>query len=291
MMKRRAYHSLAWSVLCCSVLGVCAASSLQAAHASNPTHKQERLAKIKQKFHAPTIKVLLAGDVDGAIIEVKGPYNIYDPFTAEKLYSAFTPATNYMFPTRDGLKWGQEFPGVYQLLIVPDDCQTPILVGGTEYCGMVAIYQLDGSIGIVNEVPVEDFVASCLTNELAGKVTSKEGIAACAIALRTKAYEASLVGETPYWDVKAEAWGYDGSSDIPRTASFQDALRSSQDMVLQQLTQKASPELPDIAWFSQAKASIPVAEINALAGDGKNAREILEHFFACSTVALLTRSQ
>lgn len=286
MMKRRTYHSIAWGVLCSCVLG-----TLHATHANHQTHKQERLAKIKQRFHSPTIKVLLAGDVEGAIIEIKGSYNIYDPYTADKLYSAFTPATNYMYPTRDGLKWGQEFPGIYQLLLVPDDCQTPILVNGVEYSGMVAIYQLDGSIGIVNEVPVEDFVASCLTNDLAGKVPSKEGIAACAIALRTKAYEASLTGQTPYWDVKAEAWGYEGSSDIPRTTSFQDALRASQDMVLQLVSQKnSSPELPDITWFSQAKTAVPFTEINALAKDGKNAREILEHFFARSTIALVTHS-
>jgi hypothetical protein len=114
-----------------------------------------------------------------------------------------------------------------------------------------------------------------------------EGVAACAIALRTKAYEASRAGKTPYWDIKAEPWGYQGSSEILRTASFQDAIRASQDMILKPSENKSTSNGIAVGWFVPHTQSTPLAEINALANEGKNAKEILEHFFSGAKISLL----
>ncbi len=119
-----------------------------------------QLLSMKHRPLGPTIKVMIQQDVEGALVEVKGSYNVYDPGTGKKLETCFAPSSYYMHPTTDGLKWGAEFPDMFQLLIVPDSPKTTILVQGIEYHGMVYAYQADGAIGFVNEVTLDDYTRS-----------------------------------------------------------------------------------------------------------------------------------
>ena len=248
---------------------LCAASKEEAVLNNN---------SIKNWPSDPTIKVLVLQDVEGALVEVKGSYNIYDPRTGKKLDSAFSSSTYYMHPTTDGIKWGVEFPGVFQVLIVPDSPTTTVLVHGIEYRGMVYAYQADGTIGFVNQVILDDYTNSCISSRSQGKLTHPEAISALAIALRTDALYKSQHGKTKYWDVKASQVGYQGQAVVSLEKPYVDAFKMTSKMVLQ--------NVQPISWFNGKMELAPVQEIQSQASEGKDARSILNRFFPDNHIVL-----
>ncbi len=246
---------------------------LSAEPTSDGKHLQEEL---RERFNGPSIRVQLMSDQDGSLVEVKGKYNVYDPRTGKKLDSAYTSSSYYMYPTVDGIKWGQEFPGIYQVLLVPDSPKTTLLVGGTEYLGMAYMYQIKGGLGAVNEVSLEDFVASLLSSHIPSDITEKEALAALAIALRTEALHWVAIATNPYWDVKAGTVGYRGSSIERHDSGFEEALRQTKDLVMKKM---GINDLVTVRWFSVGETMAPVQEMQNLAKEGKDARAILEKLF------------
>jgi stage II sporulation protein D len=255
-----------------------------AAHAEDLSKDAvSRLIEIRERFDGPTIRIQLFDDVEGTQVEVKGRYNVFDPKTGKKADSAFLASNYYMYPTVDGIKWGAEFPGLYQVLIVPDKTETTVLVGGTEYRGMAYLYQIQGTLAAVNEVSLEDFVTSILSSHIPSYVTEKEAIAALAIALRSEALRQMTFSKSPYWDVKAGTFGYRGFSIERHDAPFIDAMRSSKAMVLMK-----GDDVVNVKWFAAGEAMAPFHEIQNWAKDGYDARAILEKLFPDSKIVLLS---
>ena len=236
------------------------------------------LEAITSQALSPTIKVLVLQDVEGALVEVKGAYNIYDPHTGKKLESVFTSSAYYMHPTTDGIKWGTEFPGIYQLLLVPDSPKTTILVHGIEYRGAVYAYQMDGTIGFVNEVSLDEYANSVVSSMCQGQNVEPEAIAALAIACRTDALFKSRNGKTKYWDVKASQVCYHGAAAVSLDKPAADALQMTNKMVMQ----NAKP----IAWFNGSTLAAPMQDIQAKAAEGRDAKAILWSFFPNDKIVL-----
>lgn len=225
-----------------------------------------------EQVRQPAIKVQLFKDKEGALIEVKGPYNVFDPKTGKKIDICFMPASYYMYPTTDGLKWGQEFPGVYQVLIAPDKKEATVVVAGTEYRGKSYLYQIQGAIGAVNEVSIEDFVVSVLSSHVPAEVTSQDALEAIAIVLRTEVYNCLNQGSNQFWDIKASSFNYQGYAVERRDDPFLDAIASTRGMILRNAKSEQSPA---IRWFQEGKTAAPVKKIDSLANEGKDAKEIL----------------
>ena len=162
------------------------------------------LENVKHRPQSPTVKLLLAKDQDGAQIEVKGGYFVYDPFTGKQIDNAYTGSSCYMYPTTEGIKWGEEFPGVHQLLIVPK--YGTFLVSGIEYRGMLYAYQIEGALAFVNELAVDDLVDSILSSKISPKISNKEVLAALAIVARGDALTKSYDTKSAYYDMKASMW-------------------------------------------------------------------------------------
>ena len=57
----------------------------------------------------PTIKILLEKETEGAMVQVTGPYNIYDPYTGRRLATRFTGKSAFIQPVREGVRWGEVF--------------------------------------------------------------------------------------------------------------------------------------------------------------------------------------
>ncbi|MBS0635712.1 MAG: hypothetical protein JSR37_09640 [Verrucomicrobia bacterium] len=234
------------------------------------------LDELRERFDGPTIRIQLMSDTDGAQVEVKGAYNVFDPRTGKKLDSAYASSSYYMYPTVDGIKWGQEFPGIYQVLLVPDRPATTLLVGGTEYRGMAYLYQIKGTLGGVNEVSLEEFVRSMLSTHVPSDITEEEALAALSIALRTEALYWLAIANNQYWDVKASNVGYKGAALERHDDAFDHALKTSRDMVMKKM---GSDDLVSVRWFSAGESMAPVQEMQKLAKEGKDARAILERLF------------
>lgn len=237
---------------------------------------QKKIDEIRELFNGPSIRVQLLQEVDGTQVEVKGPYNIYDPRTGKKLDRAYMASSYYMYPTVDGIKWGQEFPGVYQVLIVPDKVPTTLLIGGTEYRGMGYVYQIKGTLGAVNETSLEDFVASIMSTHIPQQIAQTEALAALMIAMRTEALSWIEHGKNPYWDIKAGLVGFRGSSVERHDSNFDEARRITKDLVL---TDVNAGGLVKVQWFGAGEAMAPIHQIEQLAKEGKDARAILEKVF------------
>jgi hypothetical protein len=260
---------------------LCALCAALVAHALTPslfaiTEGEARIQLIKHHPKGPTIKVLVLQDVEGALVEVKGPYNVYDPNTGKKLETAFSGSSYYMHPTTDGIKWGSEFPGVFQVLIVPDNAKTTFLLQGVEYHGMLYCYQADGTIGYVNELTIDDYADSlvaCITQE---KVLDKEAFAALAIAARADALYKIKHGASKFWHVKGSLVNYIGAACTRTDRPFLDAMKETQGMVLD-LNQQ-------IGWFNNNP--VPITEIQQQAIDGKTAKAILRSYFPDSSISI-----
>ncbi len=167
---------------------------------------------ISEQKGNPTIKVLVEDRVPGAMLEVTGSYNIYDPATGEKIASRFADKRYFIQPTASGVKWGEQFPGIYQIAIVPDEMEhTTVLVGGVQYKGAVLVYQIDDKLSFVNELPVEDYVKSAVSSALKpGETVQDEALAAMVIVARTNAYYQKLRDLDAYWHVQAREENYQG---------------------------------------------------------------------------------
>ena len=178
-----------------------------------------------------TIRVLLLENVPSAIVEAKGGYSLYNPKNGKNISIGGLFGKRYVAqPYGDGLKWGEIFPGLYQVVIHPDP-QTTFLVNGIEYAGKLALFQVGDRITIVNEVDVDDYIKSTLAMQFDNSA-SEEVMAAIVIAARTDA--CYLVQRAPNADyqVKAADVGYEGVGVTRRGNGVDRAVDSTRPLVM-----------------------------------------------------------
>ena len=66
-----------------------------------------------------TIKVLIEKQKDKILLEAKGRHFIYHPSNEHLISQESTSTKNWVTTAHNGLKWGQLFPGTFQIRIVP----------------------------------------------------------------------------------------------------------------------------------------------------------------------------
>lgn len=179
-----------------------------------------------------TIKVLIDHSVDGAMLQVKGSYNIYDPKDGSRVGTRFLPKNMFIQPLPSGLRWGEEFPGIYQVAIVPDNEKTPILINGKQYQGRVYVYQINNKISIVNEVSLDDYVRSTLSDHVDPSI-GKETLAALVIAARTDAFYKSQIGPSDYYNVDAHETGYKGEGVTGINRKLEETVAETKHLIMQ----------------------------------------------------------
>lgn len=179
----------------------------------------------------PMIDVLIVNDQSSVILEVKGKYHLYDPNTNKHLSSRMLGKRKPFETMASGLKWGEEFPGTYQIKIVPDGHQTTVVIDGEEYYGAIVVYDIGGSISIVNRVDIEDYLSSMLPQQFP-EALPEETLAAVAITARTNAYYDSLNPRNPFWAVDAQKIGYKGINSAHYHNEMERAIRATSHMVM-----------------------------------------------------------
>jgi stage II sporulation protein D len=279
--------------ICCSfgLLVLCSALSAQTltvAPAGTTPVCSPQLARVRFMPEEPVIKVLLTKGQEGLMVEVKGPHNIYDPYSGKKLDAAFTGSSYYMSPTSDGIRWGQDFPGTYQVLIIPDEPSSGVFVNGIAYPGVVSFYEVDSRLAAVNWASLEDFVSSVFSGNFLPKETDqREALAAYAIALRTKAFQHIQSGENAFWDVAADACGYKGNAVVRFDAPFREAMKSTRKLVMVGKEQAATSQRFDKKSIDDIRQQMPVADVQSMAREGRDARIILHRFYPDQNLSLV----
>lgn len=235
----------------------------------------------------PTLKVLVVHDKEGVVVEVKGKYKINDPNTGEHISTRFIGKRKLIQTVHDGLKWGEEFPGIYQLEIVPDEAGTTTVVDGIEYHGPIFVYDIGGTVSIVNQVYVEDFLSSALANRYRQQF-SQETLAAIAIAARTASYYRVQNPKSKFWGVDGEQAGYQGFAAINASSRMEQAIANTKYMVMSRsTTDQGTPETFLAKWPEEkgsnsdqaVVAKITLTEAEEMAKKGDNAAQILAKAF------------
>lgn len=252
----------------------------------------------------PHIRVLILHDVENFNLETRGTYSVYDPnrdMTVENesndtfISTRFAGKAREMKAVPDGLKWGELFPGVYQLRIHPEEKGSAVFVNGQPYPGDIYIYEIDkatGSLSVVNRVTIEDFLKSILAD--VDQKMHPETMAALIIVARTNSYYQALHPKTGFWDVDATKVGYRGDQ-APRQMEVANALNQTKNMVLSATGIYEGVVTPFPAQFGfitspnpNAKASvISIEEANKMAESGAHAAQILAKAFPNTSIALI----
>lgn len=275
-------------------------SSLQASLWSNVAD----LFSARSTQPAPSIRVLLLHGVEGADLEVRGQYSLFDPFTNEYISTRFKGKRKDLQTLNDGLKWGEAFPGLYQLKIRPDEANSMTIVNEQEYLGSLYVYDIGGAISIVNQVPIEQYVYSILSNEEAEiQPLHPEVVASLAIVARTNAYFQAQNPKTSFWSVDAQTVHYRGNprlkeegEDVQVIEKIDNAINATRHMIISNTGVYEKVATPFAAEFGFIKlghhykdvvvSKISLQEANQLAQNGMHAAQILGKAFPYTTVML-----
>jgi hypothetical protein len=237
-----------------------------------------------------SLKILIMHDKPGVVLEVKGRYQLFDPNTNTVLGNRFSGKRKYIQPLKDGIRWGEEFPGIYQLLVQPDDRRTTTVVDGIEYRGKMYIYDIGGTISIVNEIPFDEYVKSMISPYIQQKLP-EEVIAALAITARTNANYLKQNSRNNFWNVESNQINYHGFALTNPSTLLDQAIRMTQNMIM---TGSSGPFLAkwDIVEANAIPTKEPVTSNISLeqavrfAHQGDHAAQILKKAFPEAQVNL-----
>jgi hypothetical protein len=234
----------------------------------------------------PTIGVLITHDVPGVVLEVKGKYKIFDPHTNAFISTRFIGKRKFVQALSDGIKWGEEFPSLHQLQIVPDNPKTSTLVDGIEYKGIINVYDIGGTISVVNELPIDEYVKSILNPYYSSSIP-KELAAALVILERTYAFDQLQKAPSRYFNIDKENVNYLGYAASIKGEDFSRAVLNTQKMILMKEgiplavnLKKGVKEMPDLGKLSFDQAI-------ELANKGQHAAQILSQAFPGSSIGLI----
>lgn len=246
----------------------------------------------------PTIRVLVIHDKEGVDLEVRGKYSLFDPYTDSYISSRFVGKNRYIQALSDGLKWGEAFPGLYQIKIRPDESNTLTIVDGREYEGSIYVYDIGGTISVVNQLPIEEYVRSVLA-AYQERHLEPETLAALAIVARTNAYFQAVNPRNTYWAVDAQKVGFKGRTFVPLI--IDDAARLTRYMIMSRTGVYEGAATPFPAQFDQLSpgqsakevvvSRISLEEANQMAKQGEHAAQILNKAFPKTMIMLMEYSQ
>lgn len=255
------------------------------------------------KPKAPSIRVLIAYDVEKATLEVKGKYSLWDPNEDKNdpskkereitLLPRFAGKIRDVEATHEGIKWGETFPGTYQLKVLSETPSTALFVDNKEYKGNLYIYDVEGSLGIVNQTPIEDYLRSILADYDQYHL-HPEALASVAIAARTNAYFQANNPKNTYWAVDAKKVGFNGLSDV--SPEINEAVRATRHMIMSStgVYEKVATPFPSQfntttipATKDAVVSKISLEEVNKMAKNGEHAAQILAKAFPNTQIMLL----
>lgn len=187
--------------------------------------------KVEEKEKPATIKILLEKDSEGLLLEAHGPYAVYNPENGKKMSSGRRGKRFYLYPHAEGIKWGENFLGTFQLQIVPTSSETTFLVNGIQYHGAIEIYHIENRLSIINEVNVESYIKATLAEQFLPPIPPSV-LDALAIISRTNTYYTALTNRDAFWHVKAKEVGYHGAALTLQNLEIDRAVDRSRHLIM-----------------------------------------------------------
>ncbi|NBO23893.1 MAG: SpoIID/LytB domain-containing protein [Chlamydiae bacterium] len=188
----------------------------------------------KEKIVEPpiSIKLLLKKDTPGVLLESKGAYSIINPENSKKLSYGNKGKRSYLYAMADGIKWGEGFPGIYQMVLSGQTLKDTFLLDGIEYEGNLSFYDIDQQISIVNEIPLESYLKSLLREKFDGDHIDLKVLKCLAIIFRTQLYHTLSKNKEAYWQVDLTKSQFLGSSQNKSDPYIEEACDSTKSVIL-----------------------------------------------------------
>lgn len=180
---------------------------------------------------AASVKVLLHKDIDGALVEAKGSYIVLDPFLGKKISSGLKGKRFYLYPHKEGIKWGEDFLGTFQLKLIPHSKNTSFLINGIQYQGSIEIFCVNDKITIINDVDIENYLQSILAPRFASHI-HKTVMDALAIVERTNIYYQVIHNKDCFWHVNAKDVDYRGYATTQFNKNVDRAVSNTKFLVM-----------------------------------------------------------
>jgi SpoIID/LytB domain protein len=156
------------------------------------------------------VKVLLKGRVPAFFLDVKGEFEVVDLKNGRRQVKSYFPKKGTL-QIKDGIKWVESFWGIHQIKVIPVQ-NDPVLVDGVEYFGNVEVISADNLLHVINEVEVEDYVRSYMTQHFCDKPLNKTVLEAICVVVRTDVYHTLMRNRQSYFHLDAKKVGYQGAS-------------------------------------------------------------------------------
>lgn len=189
------------------------------------------LGSVAEPTNPKNIQILLEKEATEVLLEVKGPYYLLNPHDGSRIASGLLGKRFIVRELDNGLKWGEEFPGVHQIYIKPRSPETAIFVNGIQYAGGIAIFGVAGLIHVVNDLDIESYVKSTLTAQFPTPL-EPEVFSALAILARTDAYYHATKNASFFWHISAEEAGYLGCALVVPDSAIEKAVDSTKHLIL-----------------------------------------------------------
>lgn len=176
----------------------------------------------------PTIKVLVGKLSDKVRLDVEGPFQLTPIECDEPLLSAPKGRRGPLTTTEKGLKWREIFSDVFEMRLIPTHEKTIWSVGGQPFKGCLEIYSIGGTLNLVNEVDIENY----LTCHLASKSLQDlkpSAMQALAIVARTHLHYIAERGAYANWQVTLGKTGYPHPQKNPTIA---EAVKNTRGQIL-----------------------------------------------------------
>ncbi|MBI5273210.1 MAG: SpoIID/LytB domain-containing protein [Chlamydiia bacterium] len=188
----------------------------------------ERLA---ESIAPRNIQVLIEKEATEVLLEVKGSCYLFNPHDGSRIASSLLGKRFMIRALENGLKWGEEFPGIHQIYIQPKSPDTAIFINGIQYAGGVAIYGINGTINIVNDLDIESYVKSILTTQFPAPA-EPEVLSALAILTRTDAYYQAMKNQSSFWHVDASSRNFSGNALVVSNSPVDRAVETTRHLIL-----------------------------------------------------------
>ncbi len=189
------------------------------------------------------IRVLIGREVSEALVEVTGPYYVYNPHHNSKIASGLLGKRFLAHAGLKGVKWGEEFLDIHQIYISPRSEETSLLVNGIQYEGSIAIYTVGNKINIVNHLDIEQYVKAVLTPQFLYPLEN-EVMSALAILARTDAYFQVMKNQKAHWHAEAKESGYKGCALATPGSFIEKVVDSTKHLILAQSYQGKNIPFP-----------------------------------------------
>lgn len=200
-------------------------------HAADDFDEEISFERIAEPMAPRNIQVLLAKDVSEVLLEVKGPYYIFNPHDGSRVASGLLGKRFMIREIDSGLKWGEEFAGIHQIYIKPRSAETSIFIDGIQYNGAIAIYGINGLVQVVNDIDIESFVKAQLTAQFPTPL-EPEVMSALAILSRTDAYYHATASTDSFWHLSAADANYQGSALVVSNSLIDKSVDTTRHLIL-----------------------------------------------------------